>query len=259
MKRITILLILISFIFAQKPYFQQHVAYDIDVTLDDSLHTLSAFEKIAYTNNSSENLCCLWFHIWPNAYKNNETAYAKQKFEQSSTRFYFSDEDDRGYIDSLDFKVDGQKIRWEQHPDWIDVIKLNLIDPIKPGETITIETPFFVKIPNVFSRLGHTGKHYEITQWYPKPAVYDRDGWHHMPYLDMGEFYSEFGTFDVKITLPENYRIMATGDLVNGEAEYAWLDSLAEEGDKLHELDKKEFKKKIKGILSSFGSNQNYL
>ena len=48
-----------------------------------------------------------------------------------------------------------------------------------------------------------------------------------MPYLNQGEFYSEFGTFDVKITLPKNYRIMATGDLVDGETEYAWLDSLA--------------------------------
>ena len=248
MKRIAILLIIVSFIFAQKPYFQQDVAYDIDVTLDDSLHTLSAYEKIEYTNNSLDDLCCLWFHIWPNAYKNNETAYAKQAFKLGSTRFYFADEDDRGYIDSLDFKVNGQSIRWEQHSEWIDVIKLNLIDPIKPGETITIETPFFVKIPKVFSRLGHIGKHYEITQWFPKPAVYDNDGWHPMPYLNMGEFYSEFGTFDVKITLPENYRVMATGDLINGEAEYAWLDSLAAEGDKLHNLEEKKFNKAIKEL-----------
>ena len=105
------------------------------------------------------------------------------------------------------------------------------------------------------SRLGHTGKHYEITQWYPKPAVYDHLGWHPMPYLDMGEFYSEFGSFDVKITLPEKYRIMATGDLVNGEAEYAWLDSLAQEGDSLHTLDKKAFKKAIKKLKKS-GKNK---
>jgi len=105
-----------------------------------------------------------------------------------------------------------------------------------------------VKLPIVFSRLGHSGKHYEITQWYPKPAVYDVDGWHPMPYLNMGEFYSEFGTFDVKITLPQEYRIMATGDLIDGENEIAWLDSLANEGDALHKLDKKVFKKKIKEL-----------
>ena len=251
MKRVTILLILISFIFAQKPYFQQDVAYDINVTLDDSLHTLTAYEKITYTNNSPDELDFIWFHIWPNAYKNNETAYAKQKFEQGSTKFYFADEDERGFIDSLDFKINGQSVNWEFHPEWIDVAKIHLLNPLMPGETILIETPFYIKIPIVFSRLGHTGKHYEITQWYPKPAVYDNDGWHPMPYLDMGEFYSEFGTFDVKITLPQNYRIMATGDLIDGEIEYAWLDSLSKEGDELYNLEKKDFKKRINELANN--------
>ena len=49
--------------------------------------------------------------------------------------------------------------------------------------------------------MGHEGQSYMITQWYPKPAVYDSKGWHEMPYLDQGEFYSEFGSFDVHITL----------------------------------------------------------
>ena len=104
MKKIFILLLFFSILFAQDNYFQQHVKFDIDVTLNDSLHTLSAYEKIEYTNNSPDELCCLWFHIWPNAYKNNETAYAKQEFEMGSTRFHFADDIDRGYIDSLDFK-----------------------------------------------------------------------------------------------------------------------------------------------------------
>jgi len=248
MKKIVYLIIFISFIYSQKPYFQQYCEYDIDVTLDDSLHTLSAYEKLTYTNNSPDELDFIWFHIWPNAYKNNETAFSKQKFDNGSTRFYFANDDDRGYIDSLDFKIGGESINWEYHPEWIDVAKVHLPNLLKPGESVLIETPFYVKIPLVFSRLGHSGKHYEITQWYPKPAVYDSDGWHPMPYLDQGEFYSEFGTFDVKITLPENYRIMATGDLINGEAEYAWLDSLANDGDKLHKLDKKEFKIRIKEL-----------
>jgi len=249
MKKGLLLIILCStLIFSQDHYFQQHVAYDIDVTLNDSLHTLTAFETIEYTNNSNDNLEYLWFHIWPNAYKNQETAYAKQELLTGSTRFHFADEDEVGFIDSLDFKINGERVNWNFHPEWIDVIKISLKESIKPGETIIIETPFFVKLPEVFSRLGHTGKHYEITQWFPKPAVYDKDGWHPMPYLDQGEFYSEFGTFDVKITLPENYRIMATGDLIDGEAEYAWLDSLAVEGDNLHNLDEKEFKKAIKAL-----------
>ena len=100
----------------------------------------------------------------------------------------------------MDFLVDGIDAEWNFHKDWIDVVKVILPKPLIPGRNIIIETPFFVKLPKVISRLGHTGKHYEITQWYPKPAVYDKDGWHPMPYLNMGEFYSEFGSFDVKIT-----------------------------------------------------------
>ena len=65
-----------------------------------------------------------------------------------------------------------------------------------------------------------------ITQWYPKPAVYDQDGWHIMPYLSQGEFYSEYGRFNVSITLPMNYTVGSTGDLQNIE-EKIRLDSLA--------------------------------
>jgi hypothetical protein len=241
-------LISVSGLFAQQDYFQQYVAYEIHVTLNDSAHTLSAQEKILYVNHSPDTLNYLMFHLWPNAYKNDSTAFAKQQLRQRNTRFHYAKPKDRGYIDSLDFTVNGKKIKWKYHPSYIDVAKLYLPEPLNPGDSITIETPFFVKLPQVFSRLGHTGKHYEITQWYPKPAVYDRDGWHAMPYLNQGEFYSEFGQFDVYITLPKNYRIMATGDLVDGEAEYAWLDSLAQEGDSLHALPKKEFKARLKEL-----------
>ncbi|MBA64622.1 MAG: hypothetical protein CMG55_02355 [Candidatus Marinimicrobia bacterium] len=240
--------LLISNLLAEKKYFQQHVAYEIDVKLNDSAHTLSAFEKIRYNNNSPDTLQYIWFHIWPNAYKNDSTALAKQLLRLGSTRFHYSKDEDRGYIDSLDFSINGSSTNWESHPDWIDVIKVHLLNPLFPGDSIIIETPFFVKLPKIFSRLGHSGKHYEITQWYPKPAVYDKDGWHPMPYLNMGEFYSEFGSFDVRITLPKQYRIMATGDLINSDNELQWLDSLALLGESLLMLDKKSFKKKIKTL-----------
>lgn len=61
--------------------------------------------------------------------------------------------------------------------------------------------------------MGHDGQTYNLTQWYPKPAVYDINGWNPIPYLNQGEFYSEFGSFDVKIKLPKNYIVAATGVL----------------------------------------------
>ncbi|MBN1183068.1 MAG: M1 family metallopeptidase [Bacteroidales bacterium] len=213
---------------AQKPYFQQEVNYKIQVSLDDCKHFLHAYETIEYTNNSPDELFYLYFHLWPNGYKNNETAFAKQKFNDGSTKFYNAKDKDRGYIDSLEFKIDNKDVKWEYDPVNIDICKILLNEPLKPGATITISTPFRVKIPGDFSRMGHVGQSYQITQWYPKPAVYDRDGWHAMPYLDLGEFYSEYGSFDVEITLPANYVVGATGNLQNAE-EREWLDKKADE------------------------------
>jgi len=198
---------------AQTVYWQQQVNYNINVTLNDKDHTLDAFEKLTYTNNSPDTLKYIWFHIWMNAYKNDKTAFSEQLLVNGRTDFYFSDEKDRGYTSKLDFKVDDIAAKIEPHPEHIDIVKLLLPKALPPHLTITIETPFRTQLPYNFSRGGHILHDYQLTQWYPKPAVYDKYGWHEMPYLDQGEFYSEFGSFEVNITLPENYLVAATGEL----------------------------------------------
>jgi hypothetical protein len=203
-------------------YFQQQVNYKINVTLNDADNTLDGFINIDYTNNSPDTLNYIWFHFWPNAYKNDNTAFSDQLLENGRTDFYFTDNDKRGYINRLNFKVNGITARLDDHPKYIDVAKLVLPVLLSPGQTIKITSPFHVKLPYNFSRGGYVGKSFQVTQWYPKPAVYDRKGWHPMPYLQQGEFYSEFGNFDVQITLPKNYVVAATGDLQN-EEEKSWL------------------------------------
>jgi hypothetical protein len=203
-------------------YFQQQVNYKIDVTLNDVSNTLDGAIKIEYVNNSPDTLHYIWFHLWPNAYKNDKTDFSDQLLQNGRTDFYFSDNDKRGYINRLEFKVNGITARLEDHPQYFDVAKLILPLPLAPGQTINISTPFHEKIPFNFSRGGHVGQTYQITQWYPKPAVYDNGGWHPIPYLDQGEFYSEFGNYDVQVTLPKNYIVAATGELQN-EEEKKWL------------------------------------
>jgi hypothetical protein len=221
-----VLTLLLSFLTSNsQSYFQQDVHYTIDVKLDDSHHTLTATESLEYTNNSPNELLFIYMHLWPNAYKNRETALAKQLVRNGEMNFHYAKNSDRGYISDLNFKVNGDSIKWEYDPQHIDIAKLYLNQPLKSGETITISTPFTVKIPlGEFSRLGHIEQQYQITQWYPKPAVYDATGWHPMPYLNQGEFYAEFGTYDVKITLPSNYVVGATGDLVDGAQELEFLE-----------------------------------
>ncbi len=219
--------------FAQSTYFQQRVDYSIDVTLHDSDHTLDGFEIVTYTNNSYDTLRYIWFHLWPNAYKNDRTAFSEQLLQLNRTDFYFSDEKKRGYINRLDFKVDGQTAELEVDSLYRDVAKLILPSPLPPGKTIKISTPFHEKIQYNFSRGGYKDHSYQITQWYPKPAVYDNKGWHPMPYLDQGEFYSEFGNYHVQITVPENYVVAATGQLEN-QNEIEWLEQIAHRGISQH-------------------------
>lgn len=228
------LLVLILFFWTVQAqnYFQQEVNFNIKVELNDSLHSLSAFEEIEYLNNSPDTLQFIWFHIWPNAYSNHKTAFWTQKLTEFKAREYWDYKKNVGYIDSLDFSINGKKAHWEYHPVHIDICKLILENPLAPGERITIATPFYVKIPpSKYSRLGHAGQSYQITQWFPKPAVYDNTGWHEMPYLDIGEFYSEFGSFDVSITLPAVYVVGATGNLQT-PSEINWLDELSKETEK---------------------------
>ncbi len=204
-------------------YFQQEVNYRINVKLDDVNHTISGDIIIEYTNNSPQKLDSIWMHLWGNAFKNTETEFARQQLRNGDSEFYFSGDDQKGAYSGLDFTVYGQKVNWAFAKNNPDIAVLVLPQPLPSGSKALIKTPFTLKIPASWSRLGHVGTSYQMTQWYPKPAVFDRNGWHPMPYLDMGEFYSEFGNFDVTISLPENYVVGASG-VLQTESEVKFLE-----------------------------------
>lgn len=205
--------------FCQTAYWQQQVNYKIDVSLDDKAHSLNGHVKMRYHNNSNDTLQFIWFHTWPNAYKNDKTAFSDQLLENGRTDFYFSNEEKKGYLNRLDFKVGDVTATTEDHPQHQDIIKLLLPHPLAPHDSIDIQTAFHVKLPHVFSRSGYSKNSYQVTQWYPKPAVYDKKGWHEMPYLDQGEFYSEFGDYEVQISVPQKYIVASTGVLIDEKKE----------------------------------------
>jgi len=209
-----------------QPKWQQRVDTKIDVRLDDNSHFLHASEEITYINNSPDTLKFIYIHLWPNAYKNDHTHMARQMDLNGNTNFYYAKPKDRGYIDSLQFTIDGRNVDHYIAENTPDIARIDLLTPLLPGKSIKIATPFRVKIPIVFSRLGHTGQAYYISQWFPKPAVYDAKGWHAISYLDQGEFFSEYGSYDVRITLPSNYVLMATGNCMDEKEENA-LNELA--------------------------------
>jgi len=200
--------------FAQDTYWQQSVSYDIKAELNDTEHSITGFETVVYKNNSESTLDYIWFHIWPNAYSSDSTTLMKQ-IKNDKERSKKAESFGIGSIDGLAFKVDGQEAKTEAHsnPQYVDIIKVVLNKPLAPGASVTISTPFKVVLPPYFSRSGYADGEFMACQWYPKPAVFDKSGWHEFPYLDMGEFYSEYADFNVSITLPSDYIVGATGVL----------------------------------------------
>ncbi|MEO8110385.1 MAG: M1 family metallopeptidase [Ginsengibacter sp.] len=214
-----VIFVLILFIskhsIAQDNYWQQYLHYSIEAKLDDKENSVTGSETIIYINNSPDTLYFIWFHIYPNAYKDESTALYQQikddPSRQDKRKKYKS-----GFISGLSFTVNGMIAKTEAHPkvQYTDIIKVLLNQPLPPGDSITIATPFKVQLPPYFSRSGFADGEFIVCQWYPKPAVYDQDGWHEMPYLDMGEFYSEYASYKVNVTVPSEYIVGATGLLL---------------------------------------------
>jgi len=221
--------------------WQQSVAYKIDVALNTKDHTLTGQESLTYRNNSPDTLKEVWFHLYPNAYRDNRTAFGQETYREGSYRFFFAPTRDKGYIEILSFKMDSFLIKgssyivdgkgigiWKKDPTFIGPLSGNLREfetemkvvlprVLPPGDSTKFDIEFFVKVPALFSRLGHVGRHYEISQWFPKVVVYDEKGWHPDGYHALGEFYGEYGTFDVTIKADTDLVFGGTGQEVKGE------------------------------------------
>lgn len=213
--------------FAQQKYFQQSNDFQIIARLDDRLHQLVGSWAMTYQNNSPDALPFIYMHLWANAFSSRSSAYVQQQLRQDKTDFYFADESFMGGFSGLKWTADGKPLEVEIDKKNPDIIKIKLPTPLSSGAKIRIETPFTLQIPKDFSRIGRKQQTdnsfaYYLTQWFPKPAVYDTKGWHKMPYLDQGEFYAEFGSYDVRLTVPSDYVVAATGTLKTA-SERAWL------------------------------------
>ena len=198
-------------------YWQNRADYTIAATLDTATHELRASGTIRYTNRSPDTLSFVWLQLDQNihaATSINRSAppppliFAGVPFEMAVTG------------PAGGFTIDS--LATDHGPTalflWDTMLRLDLARPITPGETMTITLAWRFTVPvNGVARMGRDGSLYEIAQWYPRLAVYDDvNGWNTLPYIGPGEFYLEYGDFDVRITVPASYVVAATGSLVNG-------------------------------------------
>ena len=199
----TIGLFLIISIYAKAQYFQQDVAFEINASLDSN-HMIIATTDITYTNNSPNVIDSFFIHLWANAFSDKLSAFSEQAIRTGNLDFYFAADEELGGYRDLSIGVGSKKMElysWETNKD---VVYFMLPKSLSPGESITINTSYELKLPRNFSRMGWKTYDDYLMYWYPTPAVYDQAGWHPMPYLSMGEFYTEIADFKINLETSEN-------------------------------------------------------
>ncbi|MDP4198898.1 MAG: M1 family metallopeptidase [Bacteroidota bacterium] len=207
----------LSSILAGQKYWQQHVSYDIRVTLIDSIHTLDGSLSVIYSNNSPDTLREVYFHLYANAFQPGSLMDERAHAIHSAPIY--------NRISSLPEREQGRYWIGAMMADSLTakyaitgtVMRVALPRPLASGGSVTIVFPFREQVPRQIRRSGwmsREGVQYSMSQWYPKIAEYDNEGWHRQEYVAR-EFYGVWGDFNVEITAPSRFVIGATGECTN--------------------------------------------
>ncbi len=209
--------------FAQRTggYWQQRVDYKMDIDFDATTHRFNGKQKLVYTNNSPDVLNKVFYHLYFNAFQPGSMMDVRSRTiddpdPRVGSRIFKLTPDQIGYQKIKSLTQDGKKVAYQVEGTVLEV-KLN--KPIQPGKKTTFEMEFEGQVPKQIRRSGRDNKEgvaYSMTQWYPKLAEYDHQGWHAHPYIGR-EFHGVWGDFDVKITMDSSYVIGASGYLQNPE------------------------------------------
>lgn len=220
MKRLTWLLgvLLIWAASAQADeYWQQRTHYTIDAEFLPDSDLIVGTSVLRYWNQSPHTLKDVYFYLYNNAWQPG--SYLDRRYREFG---YWSiagaDSADWGGMDIETLAIAGETVELTAANVDNTVLHLPLATPLAPGDSVDFSMQFRCKIPGAQWRNGRRGKHFDIAQWYPRICVYDRKGWHTEQKLSTGEFYGDFGDYDVTLKAPKEYLIAHTGLLVN-EAE----------------------------------------
>jgi hypothetical protein len=203
-------------------YWQNHVDYQIAASLNDQTNEITGSETVTYTNNSPQKLGFLWMQVEQNLFKSDSrgTAIVPLTGSRNWGRGQQFDAGDK--IKSV--KVDGVDVKYLITDTRMQIFLPKELEANGAKAKIEIEWSFIA--PDYGSdRMGvlstKNGKIFQIAQWYPRMCVYDDImGWNTLPYTGPGEFYLEYGDFDLSITAPANHIVVASGELQNPSEVY---------------------------------------
>ena len=199
-------------------YWQQRADYRIAAVLDTVRKQIQGRETIHYTNNSPGSLTYLLMFVEQNIC--TPTSVTEQLDQPPlvflGSTFDFSCKGFDGGVTLERVSIGERALRPTVYGT---TMRLDLPRPVPAGGTVDLQVAWHFPVPDYGAgRMARDGSLYEIAQWYPRLAVYDDvRGWNHEPYIGAGEFYLEYGSFDVSLTVPATYIVAATGTLRNPE------------------------------------------
>lgn len=200
-------------------YWQQHVDYTMNINMDVDTYRYNGTQKLVYTNNSPDVLNKVYYHLFFNAFQpGSEMDVRSRSIEDPDSRvrdrISHLKPDEIGYINVSSLKQNGQDV---DHKTVGTILQVKLNQPIQPGEKVTFDMVFDAQVPLQIRRSGRNSKEgvaLSMTQWYPKLAEYDFEGWHANPYIAR-EFHGVWGNFDVTLAIDKDYVVGGTGYLQN--------------------------------------------
>ncbi len=236
------LLISVSIIFSFNFIFS--VNYSIKARLFPDTKIVRAQEKVVWENHSEKELSFLLFHTYLNAFKNESSTFIKETNIPFKNKPYFKDESEVGWIRIESIKINGEAAKRSYYIQPDDgnlsdqtVLKVELPQSIKPGERAEIEIKFTSKLPKLIARTGYAGKFFMVAQWFPKLAVLDDKGvWNCHQFHRNSEFFSDYGTYYVEITVPAKYKVAGGGVLKDSWKNEDGTKTLCFESKKVHDF-----------------------
>jgi len=214
-------------------YWQNRADYQLSARLNDQTNEITGSEVLTYTNNSPQKLGFLWMNLEQNLFKQDSrgTAIVPLAGNPPALR---SRNWGRGQVFDAGFKIKSVKLVGEKGGETnvkflVSDTRMQLFLPkdVNPnGGQIKLKIEYSFISPDYGSdRMGiqdtKNGKIFQVAQWYPRMCVYDDvEGWNTIPYTGPGEFYLEYGDFDLTITAPANHIVVASGELMNPQEVY---------------------------------------
>lgn len=203
------------------PYWQQQMTYEITASLDEPRGVLSGTERVTYVNHSPDTLRTFSFHLYLNAFRPG-SRWADADSVEERRRFNDLKDPDYAFNHVTNVRIMGETLTaiYPFAPD-STIARFVLPRPLPPGDSVVAELNWDARPSTTPRRQGRRGRAFDFAQWYPRVVAYDKYGWEEHPLYPGGEFYGDFGTFNVLLDVPSDQVIGSTGVPVCGDPGWA--------------------------------------